>query len=63
MNFNLECVIIEKSTILFYDHNNGEYNSIDVFLDFHINFLVFLQAAFLYRELEEQLDDHEDNLL
>ena len=53
---------IEKSTILFYDHNNGEYNSIDEFLDFYINFLVFLQAAFLYRELEEQLDDHEDNL-
>ncbi|MFD2287600.1 SMI1/KNR4 family protein [Pedobacter petrophilus] len=53
---------IEKSTILFYDHNNGEYESIDEFLDFNIDFLVFLQAAFLFRELEEQLDDHEDNL-
>lgn len=53
---------VEKSTILFYDHNKGEYSSIDDFLDFQINFLVFLQAAFLYRELEEQLDDYDDNL-
>ncbi|WP_051349310.1 hypothetical protein [Chryseobacterium gregarium] len=28
---------IEKSTILFYNHNNGEYGSIDEFIDFNIS--------------------------
>lgn len=37
----------ETSTILFYDHDNGEYSSAEGLQDFNMNFLEFLQAAFM----------------
>ncbi len=51
-----------KFNVLYYDHNQGEYQSIKQFLDFDIDFITFLQIGFLYRDLEERLDETDDNL-
>lgn len=44
--------------ILFYDHDQGEYNEKSDFLSFQIGFLEFIQAAFLFREFESLLDEN-----
>lgn len=49
-------------TVMYYDHNKGDYSLIDQFDNFGISFSKFLQVAFLYRELEEQLDINNDEL-
>jgi len=48
-----------KNSILFYDHNQGEYLHANQFLDMKINFENFLKMAFSYQKLEEELDIHE----
>jgi len=55
---------LDKATgkVLFYDHNEGDYESIDQFANLNISFLEFLQMAFLYQELEDQLDMNDDEL-
>lgn len=50
----------ENSSILFYDHNKGEYSDIKQFENFNISFFEFLQMAFLYQELENLLDEQEE---
>jgi hypothetical protein len=50
----------ENSSVLFYDHNQGEYSNIKQFVSFNISFLEFLQMAFLYQELENLLDEQEE---
>lgn len=42
--------------ILFFDHEQGEYDEIEQFTNLNINFINFLTMAFLYAELEELLD-------
>jgi len=50
----------EIPTVLFYDHNQGEYQSIDQFLSLNINFKDFLTMAFHYQALEQELDKNEN---
>ena len=50
----------ENNTVLFHDHNQGEYSDIKQFIDFKISFFEFLQLAFLYQELENLLDEQEE---
>lgn len=47
----------KNDSILFYDHNQGEYSDIKQFVSFNISFFEFLQMAFLYQELENSLDE------
>ena len=43
----------ESGNILFYDHDQGEYDEADArFADMGIGFIPFLQTAFLFQELE-----------
>lgn len=49
----------EDGRVLFYDHNQGEYSGMEQFVRLHISFMEFLQMAFLYRDLEEALDEKE----
>jgi len=55
---------LDKTTgkVLFYDHNEGDYESLDQFVNLNISFLEFLQMAFLFQELEDQLDMNDDEL-
>ncbi|HVI47548.1 MAG TPA: hypothetical protein VM802_21945 [Chitinophaga sp.] len=50
----------ETSSVLYYAHNKGDYAGMDAFLDFHIDFARFVQAALLVQQLEKQLDEIED---
>ena len=50
-----------NSSILFYDHDQGEYSDITQFVSLNIEFFDFLQMAFLYQDLENLLDK-EDNI-
>lgn len=54
---------IEKKTnkILFFDHNQGEYDESSIFINLDIGFCKFLRMAFLYKELEEFIDENEFN--
>lgn len=42
--------------ILFYDHNQGEFESIINFLDMGVNFETFIKIAFILKGLENLLD-------
>lgn len=46
----------ENGSIMFYDHNQGEYSPIGQFVNLNISFFEFLQMAFLYKELEEYIE-------
>jgi hypothetical protein len=52
----------ENGTVSFYDHNRGAYSDLGHFVDFNISFLEFLQLAFLYRDLENLLDEQDDKI-
>lgn len=52
----------DTETILYYDHNKGEYQTIKDFLNLNVSFWQFLQIAFLYHDLETRLDETNDNL-
>ncbi|RQO68073.1 SMI1/KNR4 family protein [Pedobacter sp. KBW06] len=43
--------------VLFYDHDQGEYDAKSDFLSLQINFPEFIQAAFLFQEFESLLDE------
>lgn len=49
---------LDKSSneILFYDHNNGEFDKYSKFKNLKINFYDFLRVAFLYRDLEHIIE-------
>ena len=51
-----------NGTIWFYDHDHGEYIDLQFFIDFKISFLEFLQLAFLYRDLENLLDEQNEEI-
>ncbi|WP_156503565.1 MULTISPECIES: SMI1/KNR4 family protein [Eikenella] len=47
----------EGGNILFYDHNQGEYDEAEAqFADMAVGFIPFLQTAFLLQELETLLE-------
>ncbi len=50
----------EDNNILFYDHDQGEYTNIKQFVRFNISFLKFLQMAYLYKELEDLIEEQEE---
>ncbi|WP_333862751.1 hypothetical protein [Sphingobacterium sp.] len=52
----------ENGTVWFYDHDRGAYSDLGHFVDFNISFLEFLQLAFLYRDLENLLDEQDDEI-
>lgn len=41
--------------ILFYDHNNGDFDTNSEFINLKINFYDFLRMGFLYRGLEKKI--------
>ncbi|RKO70720.1 hypothetical protein D7322_15735 [Sphingobacterium puteale] len=51
-----------NGTIWFYDHDHGEYIDLQFFIDFKISFSEFLQLAFLYRDLENLLDEQDEEI-
>ena len=55
--------LIEKKTnkILFFDHNQGEFNKSNAFIHLGIGFCAFIRMAFLYKDLEEFIDKNEFN--
>ena len=49
-----------KGGISFYDHNQGDYADISQFQKINIDFTDFVKMAFLFRELESELDREEN---
>lgn len=49
----------QSNSILFYDHNLGNYSGEEQFSNLGTSFLEFLQLAFLYQSLESLLDEKE----
>ena len=49
-----------KGGISFYDHNQGDYADISQFQKLNIDFTDFVKMAFLFRELENELDREEN---
>lgn len=49
-----------NGVILFYDHNKGDYDNCGQFESLDINFENFIKMAFLFNELENELDQDEN---
>lgn len=47
----------ENNNVFFYDHNLGEYSNLDDFLDMKVNFLKFINLAFLIRAYYNDIDN------
>ena len=47
----------KSGVIMFFDHDQGEYENMTDLLDFKLSFSEFIQCAFLLQELEALLDE------
>lgn len=47
----------QSNNVFFYDHNIGEYSNLNDFLDMNVNFLEFVNLAFLIRNYYNDIDN------